>query len=568
MANKIFVNEFNIEIQATKDDEAVGRLLSAFKTVHVNRAGTSFKISIRQLPEVLNVMRGITSSDDLPPTIKRLYDYEMERRITTEDLLLNGPTQEHDVLWPHQYLGVELARVNNRYGFFYDTRTGKTMMSLHVVKEAIEKDPTSRWLIVSSSYLVDTAWIPDLQKFYPELTWANFYGDDKSKLRAYVANTNILFCSSALLKRFVELQGNVKRAFAGCFFDESSSLKSHKTGMSTSALELSKKIPRWYLLSATPAPNDESEYYIQMLTLDPFVWPQSRTAFVGMYFDDESRSRNYEKLVLKRDMTDEFMNLIKQYSLYTDQSVMPTAGKKWNNVEFDMDADVREAYDVMRKNLALQVQGEEISVATAAIVRSKLRQIASGFIIDTNAKIDNKSMSILYGDDADLKQETYTLDMYRAYMLKALVTKIDIVEPNSKIVIWANFKEEFKMIKQVLGTTEALYVNGDTSTFKTQYIRAFKTNPKIKYIVAHPLSLGMGVNLTEAHHCIYYSLNDSWEQFKQSQERIAGHITVQPKVCIYWVMQANDSVDGIIYNNLLNKREKSFGILNHLRAGS
>lgn len=568
MANKIFVNDFGIQIQATKGDVAVQQLLSYFEIVHTNRSGTIFTLSIRHLPEVLQVMRDVVSSDGLPTDIKKRYDHEMQRRVITEDLLLNGPKETSKTLWIWQQLGLELARVNNRWGFFYDTRTGKTPMSLNIIREDIQKNPDNRWIVVSSSYLIDTAWIPDLNKFTPELTYRNFYGSDKDKLCSYVGGSNILFVSTALLSRFVELTESMPKDFAGCFFDESSSMKSHKTGVSKSAVTLSTKIRRWYLLSATPAPNTEAEYYTQMLTIDPYIWPSSRTAFVNRYFDDTSRNVKYEKLVIKPERQLEFNNIIKQYSLYTDQSVMPTAGKEWHTFDFNMPVDVIDKYEKMRKDLSIAVGDvESITVETAAIARSKLRQITSGFIIDTEALKENKASQILYGAEAETRQVIHAFSSYRTNKLLELVAQIHTVEPNAKIVIWANYREEFEQIKRLLGTAKARYVNGATASFKTQYIRDFKQIPSILYMVAHPMSLGMGVNLTEAHHCIYFSLNDSWEQFKQSQERIAGHLTVQPSKCIYWVMSANDTVDGIIYDNLQHKREQSYGILDHLKAG-
>lgn len=568
MANKIFIQDLSVEIQVTKDDVAIVRLLSYFKTVHANRAGTVFKLPVRHLPEVLAVMRGVESSESLPEAFREVYDKEMLRRVVTEDLLLNGPTEETS-LWKWQQLGVEIARVNDRWGFFYDTRTGKTAMSLNIIKEDIAKNPSHRWIVVSSAYLIETAWMPDLEKFTPELTYTNFYGTDREKLQAFASKSNVLFVSSALFSRFVELHTTVKKEFAGCFFDESSSLKSHKTNISKAALEFSPRVKRWYLLSATPAPNTEAEYYVQMLTIDPYIWPDSRTAFKGMYFDDFSRSYKYEDLKIKPEMFEPFMNLIRQYATYTDQDVMPTAGKIWNFWPFSMPNDLAESYEAMKKDLALAVGEDEtkITVKTMALVRAKLKQLAAGFIIDTRAIKENKTASILYGSEAMLEAETHVLSNYRVDKLLDLIRHIHADEPNAKIVIWANYHKEFEMIRSVLGDVRARYIYGKTSTFKTQYIKEFKSKPDIKYLIAHPMSVGMGVNLTEAHHCIYYSLTDSWEQFKQSQERIAGHIMVQPNKCIYWVMQSDNTVDEIIYDNLSNKREQSYGILNHLKAG-
>ena len=94
----------------------------------------------------------------------------------------------------------------------------------------------------------------------------------------------------------------------------------------------------------------------------------------------------------------------------------------------------------------------------------------------------------------------------------------------------------------------------------------------LQYLVCHPLSVGMGINLTESCNEVYYSINDSWEALKQSSERIAGHINIQPRKCHYWVLQAQSPsgdalVDTLVYKNVSNKRDASTGFLDYLKAG-
>ena len=111
-------------------------------------------------------------------------------------------------------------------------------------------------------------------------------------------------------------------------------------------------------------------------------------------------------------------------------------------------------------------------------------------------------------------------------------------------------------------------LNGSTALVdKEQIIEDFK-HGDTNVLLCHPLSVGMGKNFTESHIAIYYSLNDSWEAFKQSSERIAGHVTVQPKECLYYIIQAEDTINGIVYENLKNKREQSYAMLEHMQSRS
>ena len=314
-------------------------------------------------------------------------------------------------------------------------------------------------------------------------------------------------------------------------------------------------------MSATPAPNGEEEYYTQMMCLDPYVFSPARTKFMAKYFNDESRSKQFNKWKIKPEKYEELMNTIKDYSLYVDQSIMPTAGKEWIVADFELNAEARDMYNQMRKNMAASIEGIVITAEMSAAMRAKLNQITSGFLMDTEARKENDVSRKL--KEIEECTEIYRLsDTSRVDCFKRILE----AEEGNKCVIWANYREEFAIIREVLGAT-ARYINGETSTAdKEQYIyKDFKNGP-IQYLVCHPLSVGMGINLTEAHIAIYYSLNDSWEALKQSSERIYGHITVQPHKCRYYVLQATDTVNGLIYGNLTNKRDLSTGFLEHLKA--
>jgi hypothetical protein len=113
--------------------------------------------------------------------VQQLFDKEMHRRITTKTLLELGPTFESSWLRRHQQLGVELAEVNDRFGFFYDTRTGKTPMSLQIISDDIERNPDHKWLVLCPLILIENAWLEDHQKFFPHIPVVNLHASTKEK---------------------------------------------------------------------------------------------------------------------------------------------------------------------------------------------------------------------------------------------------------------------------------------------------------------------------------------------------------------------------------------------------
>ncbi len=560
MAVRIQVTQYYIQLFASATDPEFIKLIDNVRGIEKYKTKDTYRCSLRLLPEVLELLRGITSADQIPVdnSIHQLYVDECNRRRYTKSLKELGPDMSSEWLWQHQCLGIELAQINKRYNFFYDTRTGKTLMMLRIMYDRLKSGQAKRCLVICPSSIVK-AWLGDAATHFPELKLTAVYGDAANRQKAMNTPAHIVVWATEHVANNIATLKQVH--FDCCVFDESSKLKNHRTEIAKAARELSLTIPSWYNLSATPAPNGKHEYYTQMMCLDPYVFSSARTRFVDKYFDNKSRNVNYEKLFIKPSMEDEFMRIVEDYSIYVDQSAMPTAGKKWQVVPFNLNSESIKAYNTMCTEMYADVGGVTILADMAAAMRAKLNQLTSGFIMDTGAIKENANNRKLHlSQDA---VEVYTTgDNSRIDCLKNLLDNLG----GQKVVIWANYTAEFRMLEELLGD-RARYVRGGTSIEeKEQWIYTeFKKGP-LQYLVCHPLSVGMGINLTEAHVAIYYSMNDSWEAFKQSSERIYGHINVQPHVCEYYILQAVDTVNELIYANVTNKRDASTGFLEHLKA--
>lgn len=560
--NKVQVSRYYVQIIASNDDCDFLRLIDTYDGIYKQRKANTYRCSIRLLPEVLDLMRPGYSVENLPDEIKEYFQMEMIRRQHTTLLKELGPDRtsdlEHTWLWPHQCLGIELAQVNSRYNFFYDTRTGKTLMALRIMYERLTSNKARRCLVICPSHIIPS-WLKDASDWFPRLKIVAYYGTPEQRYTAFNTPAHIvIWATNHVVPNLAILK---ECGFDTCFFDESSAAKSHSSKISEAVLELSQCIPSWYNLSATPAPNDESEYYVQMRALDAYCFNPARTKFVDKYFNNTSRNNMYQKLRIKPDMYDEFMGVIEEYSIYVDQAAMPTAGKEWHVEKYALDEELRARYNDMCGKMYMEVNGTKITIEMATALRAKLNQLASGFVLDTEAINDNKISRKL--KEPATAVETYELSTGRIEKLLELFARF----PNEKIVVWANYRAEFKMIEDVLGE-RARYLNGASDlAYKEEAIKAFKTGP-LQYLICHPLSVGMGINLAESHIAIYYSMNDSWEAFKQSSERIYGHIKVQPNVCHYYILQAEKTANELVYTNVTNKRDASYGLLEHLKARS
>jgi hypothetical protein len=317
---------------------------------------------------------------------------------------------------------------------------------------------------------------------------------------------------------------------------------------------------RFYLLSGSPAPNGEYEYYMQLCCIDFYGVQQSYAQFTKHYFYDTSRDHRYNKFVLLNDKKPELDALIARYAIYVDkEDVLNLPGRDFIPVEFKLPDFVRNAYKTMKDDLYVEVQREEtehkITVASIATKLNKLNQVSSGFIIDTAAKKDNKRFH------SEL-QEIYSLSTYRLEILQNLLNDLG----NEQIIIWAYYRKELECIRDMLGSKCALVYGGTSIQEKEQAIGDYMSG-KVQYLVAHPESCGKGLTLVVGHIAIYYSLNASFESFKQSYDRIYADKMIQPHFCKYYIFLAQNTIEpSIYYDVLLGKKDVSMAVLDHLKS--
>jgi SNF2 family DNA or RNA helicase len=554
---KIYTKGSSIYVSGTLNEEALSIWFSEGLIFKMPYKRTLYAAPLSNLAAMLAVYPKARTE-----ALSRLEQAELSRAVATEELVRYGvddedPECEQLGLWPHQVMGVRLARINKRFGFWFDTRTGKTRMMIQAIYEALREGRCRRALVVCPTTIIPS-WLKDFEDFKPELKVVAYYGTDKQKRTALTSPCHVFIISLELVVKNIDLLRQI--GFNYCVVDESSKLKSYKTKISTTLLDYSKELEYWYLLSATPAPNNEAEYWTQMRSIDEYLFPPIRGVFTSMYFDNVSRNSAFEKLCIKPTMKQALMSKVALKSVSVDQSVMPTAGKEWHVVRYALDSSLLSIYTAFRKNAVIELEdATKISTDMIAAINAKLCQITSGFIIDTDAKNENALLKKI--GEIPQRLEIYQLqdNKQRINVLRDLLSKL-----GQQVVIWACYRQEFADIKELLGDS-CRVINGSTPTRdKFEYIKQFKAG-QVHYLICHPASVGMGINLTEAHDAVYYSLTYSYELLKQSSERICGHIDVQPNKCHFWVLAANGTIDECVYKNVMQKKTSAADFLAALK---
>jgi DNA helicase INO80 len=154
------------------------------------------------------------------------------------------------------------------------------------------------------------------------------------------------------------------------------------------------------------------------------------------------------------------------------------------------------------------------AIAQVAVSKSlRLIQIASGYVTDAE------------GNDY------YFAKNPKLDLLQELLEELD----GQKVIVWAHFKANHKMIISLLDKMKIKYVQLDgnaTLKEKAERQELFETKPEYQVCLANQGAAGTGLNLKAAGYSIYFSKDYSYGKDEQSAGRNfrGGSIDLHKKV--------------------------------------
>ena len=508
-----------------------------------------------------------------PSLIKK--EVSLKERIKQSDQFIEYVTETKGLL-SHQKAGSILAEKYNRFAFFYDTGTGKTIMALEIMKNKYQKNK-AKFLAIVPKPIIKTAWMEDSSKFFPymkvlplsknikSLDYVKLYNewnridvtgsyidideemelgikkipreklnfiikDLKRRAQHFIINMDLFRDKDASEELMKELK------FTGIILDESALIKNYDSQSARRMRVLSKKdqIKYFYLLSGKPAPNNDAEYFSQMKIIDPETFHMTRNDFLDEFFT----LNKFNKPTSKQNKSKMLAKMVSNRSLVISKEDCLDLPKTTNIVNsVELDTESFEKYTSMYQNFVTEVEsivveGKKVKANSNLASIMKLRQIANGFILDEN-------------------HIPYQIHDKKISRLEEILEEIG----SNQVVIWHNFDYELEMISKLLNKMGKTFVtaNGNTKNLD-ENIKSFKEN-KVDIIVANLKTLKYGVTLVNSHYAVYYSVSYSYEDYYQSQAR--NHRYGQEHECTYFFILSEDTIDINIYNTLIGKESRN-----------
>ena len=444
------------------------------------------------------------------------------------------------------------SKVGNLYG---DCGVGKTAIILWLIKRLYNENKLNKALIVCPKSIMESAWLEDSTKFTPELEVCilnrgskinriiltkDFEGHPKYK-KQYDKNYSIYVINYEALNAIKDLLPYY--GFDLVAFDEVSKLKNHKSAVSKNCVMISKNLPRRYVMSGTPAPNSEKEYFTQMKILDEDIFGSSFYSFTQKWF--EPTGFMGFNLVLDPFKEEEFVKKIYSYGLrFKQKDCVDLPDTQDLFLHATMSKKLSKAYTQLQKEKVLEINSREIPVSNPLAEMLMLRQLSGG----------------IHRED----EEIVRCSEHKLEVLKEFLDS----NPTEQVVIWACFVKSIEDINELLGNkARALY--GKTSSEELRhYTTAFK-NGEIPYLVCNPKSVAHGHTWTNSRIEIFYELGPSSEEYEQARKRILR--IGQTRKCLYYHIlskteDGKDTIDKIMYELVTKKLKNSTEIMDRFKS--
>lgn len=213
-----------------------------------------------------------------------------------------------------------------------------------------------------------------------------------------------------------------------------------------------------------------------------------------------------------------------------------------------LSAKTRKAYDDMAETMIAEIEEGVIAEASIPIVvMLRLQQITGGFVGLTDNDAVNVATGTRRGPARTHRVGTDKLDALEDLLVEEYLER----DLDEKVVIAAKYVRDLDdIVRLVTKLKMPLFtIRGGLSRDMTDdQITRFRKHRGMGVMLVQPDAASLGIDLSTSSHMVWYSLTNSWVNWKQCCDRIAlsnNHTT-------FTYLQVPGSVDQLMYEGLIN----------------
>ena len=458
-----------------------------------------------------------------------LVKWGLPEALTLKNLNINVPSPiTKRYAWPGQYKPYEHQKdtaafltMNKKAFCFNEQGTGKTASAIWAADYLMNQGLVNRVLVICPLSIMDSAWRDDLFSFAMHRTVDVAYGGKEKRKK--IINSGAEFVIINYDGVDIVKDEIAKGGFDLFIVDEATHYKNVQTKRWKTLNKLVGEDDRLWMMTGTPAAQSPEDAYGLAKMVNHLSVPRYFSSWRDMVMWKVTQF----KYKPKENAKDTVFKALQPAIRFTKDQCLDLPDMTYTKRFVEMTKQQVKYYEMLRKRMVMEVAGEEVTAANAAINLNKLLQISAGAI---------------YTDDGD----TVQFDIKNRY--QALREVID--ESSQKVLVFVPFKHTIDMLIDKL-TSEGItseVIRGDVPAPKrTEIFDRFQNTPDPRVLVIQPQAAAHGVTLTAANTIVWWGPTSSLEVYAQANARI--HRSGQKHKCTV-IQLAGSSAEKRIYRML------------------
>lgn len=384
-------------------------------------------------------------------------------------------------------------------GCFLICGLGKTVITLTAINDLkYNRFTIQKVLVIAPKKVAEDTWTREQDKWehLKNLRVIPVLGTLKKRIIALNTPADVYVINRENVEWLVDYYKN-DWIFDTVIIDELSSFKNAQSKRFKAMKRVRPLIRRIIGLTGTPAPNGYIDLWAQIYLLDqgerlePYI-----THYRKKYFDPDKRSQD---MIYSYKTKEGSVDLIK--SKISDICISLSAKDYLDMPELiidtkyvQLDSKAKKEYDEFERNMFLQLEDDEIDVASAAALTNKLLQFSNGAVY---------------------KQESNEFVDVHKCKIEALTELLEALQGQHALIFY-NFKHDLERIQKAVKKMKLR-----VGILKSAEDIAKWNNGELDILLAHPASAAYGLNLQDGgNHIIWFGLNWSLELYKQANARL------------------------------------------------
>ena len=445
--------------------------------------------------------------------------------------------------YKHQEAGIDWIIANDACALFWGMGTGKTVTTLtaidRILYDYMEDGPV---LVIAPKRVAEDTWSKETAKWehLRHLRICKIMGTAKQRIEALRSVYEGPFSDVYVINRenvvwLIDHLGG-RWPFPIVVIDELSSFKSAQAKRWKALRRVRGRIRRIIGLTGTPRPNGLEDLWPEIYLLDQGA-RMGRTlgAFRQKYLTPEKMNGHIVYSYKPREGAEEevYDRLGDICMSISKEDVLSLPGQIYEDIELTPPPSLLKKYKQFERDAVLECldDGGEIMAGSAAALTNKLLQFANGAIYDMDKQV----------------HELHTIK------LDALEELIEEAGGDPVLVLYA-YQHDADRIRERI-PCRSLDTSADIDDWNAG---------KIPVALAHPASVGHGLNLQEGGHItIWYGMTWSLELYQQANERL--NRPGQTQVCRVYHLILKGTHDARVLQALTNKDKGQAAALEALR---